>query len=292
MNDQIELGPHISKEDLEKLPKEMREKYHKERLEAKIANAQAVILQHISRENENYSYILQKFNKVASESDELKALLLENKKIVEIIEAVLCIVVPGRHTFVSEMEEINRSIKIVFKSDLGQDPWKSKLLGSIGDNSIYIDQVDPLVIFFKELDIPEEEYKATLAKTLKKTEDENGVSLVEILLIEKKYGLEIDSEMTTKILARADQSLKHLDFVRAVEMYEALVETGAEIGEQRAGIIIIYRSYHEGPAKNEFIKKIGIEMNIIPKPREPEKRDEKEIKDENNAKKPWWKFWR
>ncbi len=292
MIDQNALGPHIKARDLEKLPQEKKEKYRKELLEARIAQAQAMLFELFSEGRENYLEILQKFNEAALESDEIKALLLENKKITEIMEVVLYVMITERYAFVSDLEEINKGIKTVFGSDLGKEPWKEKMLTCIGDNAIYMDQVDNLATLFGELNIPEEEIRTALAKSLNNTETQSRGTSVEAMLTRKKYGIEIEPEKIKSMKDIGDRSLKLMMLPHAVELYEALILIGYDIGEERSSIVSIYRSGRDEAQKTELIKNIGMEAGIIIKPKEPEKRDERETKSEDIKKtEPWWKFW-
>lgn len=292
MNDKSTLGPYINIRDLEELPLERKEKYLKERLEGRIDKIQNEFHEMFCSGKDYYMDIVNKFNEYSDESPEIRDGISKNKKIIEIMEDVLYILASERHSFVSEIKEINRSIEAVFKSDFSRDPWKRKFFDYLSNNAIYIDQVDPLIEFFKKLKIPEKEYAIVLGKSLNKAEALSGGFSIEALMIKKKHGIKIEQEKLEKLKALADQALMHLMLPRAVEVYEALTELGCGLGAERKSIVSIYRSGRNDSEKKEMIKNIGIELNIIPKPKEPEKAEINKTKDAGvKEKDPWWKLW-
>lgn len=291
MNGKFALGPYISAEDLNNLPEEKKEKYSKEKLEDSIIKRQNELYKMFCGGGVRYANILYDFNKYAGESDVIRDGMLKNEKITEIMEAVLYIMASEKHVFVSKIEAMNKAIEIVFKSDFSKDPWRGKLLSCVGNNPIDIGKADSLVEFFKRLNIPEEEYKIALEKSLKKTEIQRGIS-GEILIARKKLGLEIEAESLQNYLGTADEYLKRMVFSRAVEMYEALKKVNFYIGAERNNIVFIYRFDCENSRKNELIKNIAMDAGIISKPKKPEESEKLETADtRKKEKKPWWKFW-
>lgn len=295
MNDKKTLGPYIKAKDLKNLPEDRRVKYHEEQLEAKIDCLQASLFEMFSGGRENYSDILGKFNEASEEGEEIRTPLLENKKIIEIMEVVLHVLACERYLFVGEIKEVNKGIETVFKSDFGKDPWKGKLLAGIGNNAIYTDEVKSLVAFFKGLSVPEEEYKTALDSALKITESQSVSASIASLKIRKDHGMKIEAEMLKNLKQLGDQSLKHLDFARASKIYEALIEVGHNIGEERSSVVSVYNSGRDKSQKTELMTNIGINAGIIPKPKEPERAIVNEISEKGDAeeaeKKPWWRFW-
>lgn len=292
MNGQNMLGPYIKVEDLKKLPLERMKKYLRERLEDRINKIQIEFYEMFCNGSDEYGDILYRFNEYSSESSEMKDLMLKNEKIVEIMETILHVVASENYASVSEIEEINKGLKIVFGSDFGQEPWRAILLAVVSNNAVYMDQVDSLATFFKELDIPEEEIKSALSKALKNMEAQSKGFSIEALMIRKKHGIEIEPGRVESLKEMADQAFKHLMFQRAVELYEALIELDCDIGVERNSVVSVYRSNRDDSQKDKLIKNIGVELGLISRPKETEEAKVLETKHvEINEKRPWWKLW-